>query len=170
MNSEIPQLNMSVVSQVILQADDELRYPTSGELNGIKDFFTTGVQRTRIATVLSENEKKIVEEASKSLWKKRPDFISPGGNAYGNKQRALCLRDYGWYLRLVTYGVLSGTTDPIEKIGVVGAREMYNALGVPVPGMAEAIACLKDAATGLLSQPDAAEAAPYFDYIIQAMS
>ncbi|MCY7276588.1 MAG: allophycocyanin, partial [Phormidesmis sp. CAN_BIN44] len=27
---------MSVVSQVILQADDELRYPTSGELKGIK--------------------------------------------------------------------------------------------------------------------------------------
>lgn len=161
---------MSVVSQVILQADDELRYPTSGELNGIKEFFQTGVQRTRIASVLSENEKKIVEEASRSLWKKRPDFIAPGGNAYGNRERALCLRDYGWYLRLVTYGVLSGTTDPIEKIGVIGAREMYNALGVPVPGMAEAIRCLKEASLELLSEADSAEAAPYFDYLIQAMS
>jgi allophycocyanin-B len=51
---------MSVVSQVILLADDELRYPTSGELNGIKDFFKTGAQRTRIAAVLSENEKATV--------------------------------------------------------------------------------------------------------------
>lgn len=161
---------MSVVSQVILQADDELRYPTSGELSGIRDFFQTGEQRTRIAGTLSESEKKIVEQASRQLWKKRPDFISPGGNAYGNRERALCLRDYGWYLRLVTYGVLSGTTDPIEKIGVIGAREMYNALGVPVPGMAEAIRCLKEAALGLLSESDAAEAAPYFDFIIQAMS
>lgn len=161
---------MSVVSQVILQADDELRYPTSGELKGIKEFFQTGEQRTRIAGVLSENEKKIVEEASRSLWKKRPDFIAPGGNAYGNRERALCLRDYGWYLRLVTYGVLSGTTDPIEKIGVIGAREMYNALGVPVPGMAEAIRCLKEASLGLLSAADGTEAAPYFDFLIQAMS
>jgi allophycocyanin-B len=161
---------MSVVSQVILQADDELRYPTSGELSGIRDFFLTGAQRTRIAATLSESEKKIVEQASKELWKKRPDFISPGGNAYGNRERALCLRDYGWYLRLVTYGILSGTTDPIEKIGIVGAREMYNALGVPVPGMAEAIRCLKDASLGLLSDADASEAAPYFDFIIQAMS
>jgi allophycocyanin-B len=161
---------MSVVSQVILQADDELRYPTSGELTGIRDFFQTGMQRTRIAGVLSENEKKIVEEASRALWKKRPDFIAPGGNAYGNRERALCLRDYGWYLRLVTYGVLAGTTDPIEKIGVIGAREMYNALGVPVPGMAEAIRCLKEASLGLLSEADGVEASPYFDFIIQSMS
>jgi allophycocyanin-B len=161
---------MSVVSQVILQADDELRYPTSGELQGLQVFFKTGEQRTRIAATLSENEKKIVQEASKELWKKRPDFIAPGGNAYSDKQRALCLRDYGWYLRLVTYGVLSGSKEPIESIGIVGAREMYNALGVPVPGMAEAIRCLKAASLTLLSAEDAAEAAPYFDFIIQAMA
>lgn len=161
---------MSVISQVILQADDELRYPTSGELRGLEDFFKTGEQRTRIAETLSENEKKIVQEASKELWKKRPDFIAPGGNAYGDKQRALCLRDYGWYLRLVTYGILSGSKEPIESIGIVGAREMYNALGVPVPGMAEAIRCLKAASLGLLSSEDALAATPYFDFIIQAMS
>ncbi|HEY9615269.1 MAG TPA: allophycocyanin subunit alpha-B [Microcoleaceae cyanobacterium] len=161
---------MSVVSQVILQADDELRYPSIGELKSMADFFKTGEQRTRIAATLSENEKKIVQEASKQLWRKRPDFISPGGNAYGDKQRALCLRDYGWYLRLVTYGILAGDKEPIESIGIVGAREMYNALGVPVPGMAEAIRCLKAASLELLSESDAAEASPYFDYIIQAMS
>lgn len=161
---------MSVVSQVILQADDELRYPSIGELKSMADFFKTGEQRTRIAATLSESEKKIVQEASKQLWRKRPDFISPGGNAYGDKQRALCLRDYGWYLRLVTYGVLAGDKEPIESIGVIGAREMYNALGVPVPGMAEAIRCLKAASLELLSDSDAAAASPYFDYIIQAMS
>jgi allophycocyanin-B len=161
---------MSVVSQVILQADDELRYPTFGELQSIQDFFKTGEQRTRIVETLSANEKKIVQEASKQLWRKRPDFIAPGGNAYGDKQRALCLRDYGWYLRLVTYGVLAGNQEPIESIGLVGAREMYNALGVPVPGMAEAIRCLKAASLELLTESDAAEASPYFDLIIQAMS
>jgi allophycocyanin-B len=161
---------MSVVSQVILQADDELRYPSLGELKGMENFFKTGEQRTRIVATLSENEKKIVQEASKNLWKTRPDFIAPGGNAYGDKQRALCLRDYGWYLRLVTYGLLCGSIDPIEKIGVIGAREMYNSLGVPVPGMAQAITCLKEASLSLLSADDAGEAAPYFDYLIQAMS
>lgn len=124
----------------------------------------------RIAETLAENEKKIVDKASKELWKKRPDFIAPGGNAFGQKERSQCLRDYGWYLRLVTYGVLAGDQQPIESIGIIGVREMYNALNVPVPGMVEAIRCLKEAALALLDQDDATEAAPYFDYIIQAMS
>ena len=47
---------------------------------------------------------------------------------------------------------------------------MYNSLGVPVPGMVESIRCLKTAALNLMSAEDAAEAAPYFDYIIQSMS
>ncbi|HEY9703218.1 MAG TPA: allophycocyanin subunit alpha-B [Allocoleopsis sp.] len=161
---------MTVVKQVILKADDELRYPTIGELQSIQAFLQTGEQRTRIAETLTQNEKKIVEEASKQLWQKRPDFISPGGNAYGQKQRALCLRDYGWYLRLITYGVLSGDQAPIEEIGVIGAREMYNSLGVPMPGMAEAIRCLKKAALDLLSDEDGATAAPFFDYLVQGMS
>lgn len=161
---------MTVVSQVILNADDELRYPSVGELQSISAFFQTGEQRMRIVSTLTENEKKIVQEASKQLWQKRPDFIAPGGNAYGDRQRSLCIRDYGWYLRLVTYGVLSGSKEPIESIGLIGAREMYNSLGVPMPGMAEAIRCLKKASLELLSQDDAMEAAPYFDFLIQGMS
>jgi allophycocyanin-B len=161
---------MSVVSQVILQADDELRYPTSGELKGIEEFLKTGEKRMRIAQTLAENEKKIVDQASKQLWKIHPEYIAPGGNAFGSRERSLCLRDYGWYLRLITYGIIAGDKQPIESIGLVGVREMYNALDVPVPGMADAISCLKEASLGLLSAEDAQEAAPYFDYIIQAMS
>ncbi len=161
---------MSVVSQVILKADDELRYPSSCELRGIENFLKTGQQRIRIAETLSENEKKIVDQAQKLLFKKRPDYRAPGGNAYGQRQYNQCLRDYGWYLRLITYGVLSGNKEPIEKIGLIGVKEMYNSLDVPVPGMVEAIRFLKEAALGQLSSEDAQEAAPYFDYIIQTMS
>lgn len=161
---------MTVVSQVILQADDELRYPTTGELKSISQFLKTGEQRVRIVDTLSENEKKIVDRASSQLWKKRPDFIAPGGNASGQRERSLCLRDYGWYLRLITYGILSGDKGPIESIGLIGVKEMYNSLDVPMPGMVEAIRCLKEASLGLLDDEDAKEAAPYFDFIIQAMS
>ena len=161
---------MSVVSQVILKADDQLRYPTSGELKGIEEYLKTGERRMQIAQTLAENEKKIVDQASKELWKLHPEYIAPGGNAFGSRERSLCLRDYGWYLRLITYGVIAGDKQPIESIGLVGVREMYNALDVPVPGMADAISCLKEASLGLLTEEEAQEAAPYFDYIIQAMS
>lgn len=160
---------MTVVSQVILNADDELRYPSSGELQSISEFLKTGSDRVRIVETLSGSEKKIVDVASRQLWQKRPDYIAPGGNAYGQKQRAQCLRDYGWYLRLVTYGILSGDTTVIEDIGLEGAREMYNSLGVPMPGMAEAMRCLRDVALGLLSSDEAAVARPYFDHLVQGM-
>jgi allophycocyanin-B len=161
---------MSIVSQVILRADDELRYPSSGELEGIKKFLITGEKRVRIAETLANNEKKIVEKAGKELFRLHPEYRSQGGNAYGQKQYNQCIRDFGWYLRLVTYGVMAGDKTPIETTGLIGVREMYNSLEVPVPGMIDAIRCLKNASVDLLSKEDAQEAAPYFDYIIQTMS
>jgi allophycocyanin-B len=46
---------------------------------------------------------------------------------------------------------------------------MYNSLGVPMPGMVEAMRSLKEASLALLGGDQAALAAPYFDYLIQGM-
>jgi allophycocyanin-B len=133
------------------------------------EFLSGGSSRLSIVRVLTENEKKIVDESAKQLFSRKPEYVAPGGNAYGQKQRAQCLRDFSWYLRLVTYGVLAGSTELIQKIGLEGAREMYNSLGVPMPGMVESMRCMKDASLALLSSDDAAVAAPYFDFLIQGM-
>jgi len=82
---------------------------------------------------------------------------------------ATCLRDLDYYLRLVTYGVVAGDVTPIEEIGLVGVREMYNSLGTPIPAVAEGIRGLKNAAASLLSAEDASEASAYFDFVIGAM-
>ena len=160
---------MSVVRDLILQADDDLRYPTSGELRSMVDFLGQGAMRISVVRVLTDNEKKIVDEAAKQLFARRPEYVAPGGNAYGQRQRAQCLRDYSWYLRLVTYGVLAGSTEMIQEIGLVGAREMYNSLGVPMPGMVEAMKTMKAASLSLLSEQQIAVAGPYFDFLIQGM-
>ncbi len=160
---------MSVVRDLILQADDQLRYPTSGELRSIVAFLSNGPSRLNVVRVLTDNEKKIVDEAARQLFSRRPEYVAPGGNAYGQKQRAQCLRDFSWYLRLVTYGVLAGSTELIQKIGLEGAREMYNSLGVPMPGMVESMRALKDASLVLLGAEDAQLATPYFDFLIQGM-
>ena len=160
---------MSVVRDLILQADEDLRYPTSGELRSMVDFLGQGALRISVVRVLTDNEKKIVDEAAKQLFQRKPEYVAPGGNAYGQRQRAQCLRDYSWYLRLVTYGVLAGSTEMIQDIGLVGAREMYNSLGVPMPGMVEAMKTMKAAALSLLSEQQSMVAGPYFDFLIQGM-
>ena len=160
---------MSVVRDLIIQADEDLRYPTSGELRSMVDFLGQGAMRISVVRVLTDNEKKIVDEAAKQLFLRKPEYVAPGGNAYGQRQRAQCLRDYSWYLRLVTYGVLAGSTEMIQDIGLVGAREMYNSLGVPMPGMVEAMKTMKAAALSLLSEQQSMVAGPYFDFLIQGM-
>ncbi len=46
---------------------------------------------------------------------------------------------------------------------------MYNSLGVPMPGMVEAMRCMREASLALLSEDQQAVASPYFDYLIQGM-
>lgn len=161
---------MSIVTNSIVNADAEARYLSPGELDRIKSFVTTGAARLRIAETLSGARDTIVKQAGDRLFQKRPDIVSPGGNAYGQEMTATCLRDMDYYLRLVTYGVVAGDVTPIEEIGLVGVREMYKSLGTPVDAVAQGIRELKEVALGLLSSEDAGEAGGYFDYVIGRMS
>ncbi len=160
---------MSVVTKSIVNADAEARYLSPGELDRIKSFVTGGERRLRIAQTMTENRERIVKQAGDKLFQLRPDVVSPGGNAYGEEMTATCLRDMDYYLRLISYGIVSGDVTPIEEIGLVGVREMYNSLGTPVPAVAESIRQMKQVAVGLLSADDGVEAGYYFDYVIGAM-
>lgn len=161
---------MSVINQVLEVADDELRYPSTGELESVQVYMASGLRRLQIVQVLTDNNKRIIDEAQKRLFAKYPDYVRPGGNAYGNKRYNQCLRDYDWYLRLVTYGIIAGSKEPIESIGLIGVREMYNSLNVPIVGMIDAIRFMKEAALALLDTESAAEASGYFDYVINTMA
>ncbi|WP_373529490.1 allophycocyanin subunit alpha [Nostoc sp.] len=160
---------MSIVTKAIVNADAEARYLSPGELDRIKSFVTSGERRLRIAQVLTENRERLVKQAGDQLFQKRPDVVSPGGNAYGQELTATCLRDLDYYLRLVTYGIVAGDVTPIEEIGVIGVREMYKSLGTPIEGVAEGIRGLKNVSATLLSSEDAAEAGNYFDYLVGAL-
>ena len=161
---------MSIVTKSIVNADAEARYLSPGELDRIKNFVTGGEKRLRIAQVLTDNRERIVKQAGDQLFQKRPDVVSPGGNAYGQEMTATCLRDLDYYLRLITYGVVSGDVTPIEEIGIVGVREMYKSLGTPIDAVAAGVAAMKGIAVGMMSADDSSEAGSYFDYVIGAMS
>ncbi len=160
---------MSIVVKSIVNADAEARYLSPGELDRIKSFVTSGERRLRVAQVLTDNRERLVKQAGDQLFQKRPDVVSPGGNAYGQEMTATCLRDLDYYLRLITYGIVAGDTAPIEEIGVVGVREMYRSLGTPIEAVGEGVRTLKIAAIALLSGEDAAEATGYFDYVVGAL-
>ncbi len=158
---------MSLVTELILSADSEARYPAPKEIRIFQDFVRTGDQRIRIAGILAENEQRIVDNASAKFWERCPVTPSNSGNP---RKTASCQRDQGWYVRLVAYSILAGSEKPLAEIGTVGIKEMYNSLEIPLRNLVEAMRCVKDEAVSLLSPEDAVEVAPYFDYIIRALS
>ncbi|NMF81826.1 allophycocyanin [Nodosilinea sp. P-1105] len=158
---------MSIVKTLIVNADAECRYLTPGEVDQIKIFVASGSRRVRLVQALADGRDRIVKQAANQLFQKNPSLVAPGGNAYGKDMTATCLRDMDYYLRLVSYGVAAGDTTPIEEIGVIGVRQMYNSLGTPLAGIGESIRAMKTATTSLLSSADSSEVGAYFDYLIQ---
>jgi allophycocyanin alpha subunit len=160
---------MSVIKTLILSADAQSRYLSPGELDRVKNFAMNGDRRLRLAKTLTECRDLIIKQAANLLFQLRPSLVSPSGNAYGEEMTAICLRDMDYYLRLITYSVAAGETTPIQEIGVIGVRQMYNSLGTPVDAVAESVRAMKNATTAMISGEDASEVGAYFDYLINAL-
>lgn len=157
---------MSVIQKLIVNADAECRYLTPGEMDQIKGFMMSSDRRLRLVKTLTESRDRIVKEATRQLFQRRPNLVSPGGNAYGEDMTATCLRDMDYYLRLITYSVAAGETTPLEEIGLIGVRQMYNSLGTPLEGVAEGVRAMKAMTTSLMSAEEASEVGTYFDYLV----
>ena len=155
---------MSIITRSIKSADRQARYLNRGELQAIEDFYQGGEDRLRLVQILVANEAEIVNKGSQRFWQRYPNTPSNTGNP---TFRASCLRDQGWYLRLITYAIALEDTEPIDTSGIKGVKEMYESLEIPLKNLAECMRCLKEVTTEMLSLEDAAAIAPYFDYIIQ---
>jgi allophycocyanin alpha subunit len=160
---------MSIITKMIVNADAEVRYLSPGELDQIKIYVKSSERRLRLVQVLTQSRDRIVKQAGNQLFQRRPNLVSPGGNAYGNEMTATCLRDMDYYLRLITYSVAAGDVTPIQEIGVVGVRQMYRSLGTPIEAVAESVRTMKDIASSMLSGEDSSEVGSYFDYLINAL-
>ncbi|MEL6775887.1 MAG: allophycocyanin subunit alpha-B [Cyanobacteria bacterium J06597_16] len=158
---------MSLVTELILSADSEARYPAPKELRVFQNFVKTGEQRIRIAKALAENEQRIVQNGSQKFWERCPNTPSNSGV---DRKTASCQRDQGWYVRLIAYAILAGSERPLEDIGTVGIKEMYNNLEIPIRNIAECMRCLKEEAMAVLNEDDGQEVAAYFDLIIHSLS
>lgn len=156
---------MSIVAKVIAQSDRSNRFLSSAELTQLQDFFNNGTLRVSASQKLAANEQNIVDQGSKRFWSQCQNTPSNSGDP---QKTALCQRDQGWYIRLVSYCVLAGNAKPLEDIGLDGMRDMYVSLGVPLANLKIAMRCIKEVALSNLTSEEAALAAPYFDQLIRA--
>lgn len=160
---------MSVITKIIINADADIRYLTPGELEQINLFVKSSDRRLRIVKTLTTNRDRIVKEAASQLFQRSPNLVSPGGNAYGKEMTATCLRDMDYYLRLISYSIAAGDSAPIQEIGIVGVRQMYQSLGTPIESVAKSVRAMKEIATSILPVEDITEVGMYFDYLAAAL-
>lgn len=157
---------MSIVKQVIIDADEELRYPTPGELQTIRSFCKTGTERIQLAKVLEQHAPAIVERGTRKFWQICPRTPSNSGS---RKKTEAAQRDMSWYVRLISYCLLAGSDRPLREIGLLGMKELYTNIGIPLDNILQYLRCLRSEAIALLSEPEAAAIIPYFDQIIQEL-
>lgn len=157
---------MSIVKQVILNADEELRYPTPGELRMVRQFCKTGAERIRLAKALEQHAPTIVERGTRKFWQICPRTPSNSGN---RRKTEAAQRDMGWYIRLISYCLIAGSDRPLREIGLLGMKELYTNIGIPLDNILQYLRCLKAEAITLFSAEEAEAIIPYFDQIIQEL-
>lgn len=160
------------VTSLIGNYDGTGRYLDRDAMDTLKTYFESGMSRVQAAAVINGNAAAIVRQAGSQLFEEIPELIRPGGNAYTTRRYAACLRDMDYYLRYASYALVAGNTDVLDERVLLGLRETYNSLGVPIGPTVNGIQIMKEIVkekvaeagitnTGFLDQP--------FDYMAREL-
>jgi phycobilisome core component len=161
------------VTSLIRNYDGTGRYLDRDAIDALKSYFDSGAARVQAATVINANAAVIVKQAASRLFEEIPELIRPSGNAYTTRRYAACLRDMDYYLRYATYALVAGNTDVLDERVLLGLRETYNSLGVPIGPTVTGIQIMKEMVksqvaeagienTAILDQP--------FDYMTRELA
>ena len=126
----------AVLAQVIATAEASERYPYQDELNTLRTFAASGVQRIDIISVIAENASNIVATTFSE--------IDPSGYADTSRRIASCLRDIEVILRYIIYAFLAGDASILDNRCLNGLRETYSALGIPTISVISAMQKMKE--------------------------
>ena len=132
------------VTSLISNYDTAGRYLDRNAIDSLQSYFTSGMDRVKVAGMISANAAEISREAGKRLFEVVPELIRPGGNAYTTRRYAACLRDMDYYLRYSSYAMVAGNNDVLMERVLQGLRETYNSLGVPIAPTVKGIQIMKD--------------------------